>query len=111
MNPPHPKPVRAPQIEQLKQFAALKDQGILTEEEFAAKKARILGSDPRLGAMRPAYRERVEELADSAALVSDPDGLRRHLAADGYLFFRGLLPVGEVQAAGRAVLARVRAGG
>jgi hypothetical protein len=31
------------QIEQLKQFAALKDQGILTEEEFAAKKAQILG--------------------------------------------------------------------
>ena len=31
------------QIEQLKQLAALKDQGILTEEEFAAKKAQILG--------------------------------------------------------------------
>jgi len=30
-------------IEQLKQFAALRDQGILTEEEFAAKKAQILG--------------------------------------------------------------------
>ena len=58
-----------------------------------------------------AYRERVEELADSAALVSDPDGLRRRLAQDGYLFFRGLLPAGEVQAAGRAVLARLQAGG
>ena len=31
------------QIEELKQFAALKDQGILTEEEFSAKKAQILG--------------------------------------------------------------------
>jgi hypothetical protein len=31
-------------IEQLKQLAALKDQGILTEEEFAAQKARVLGS-------------------------------------------------------------------
>jgi Short C-terminal domain len=31
-------------IEQLKQLAALKDQGILTEEEFAAQKAKILGS-------------------------------------------------------------------
>jgi Short C-terminal domain len=31
------------EIEQLKQYAALKDQGILTEEEFAAKKAQILG--------------------------------------------------------------------
>ena len=40
--PPHPKPVTT-QIEQLKQLAALKDQGILTEEEFAAKKAQILG--------------------------------------------------------------------
>ena len=58
-----------------------------------------------------AYRERVEELADSAALVSDPDGLRRRLAQDGYLFFRGLLPACEVQAAGRAVLARLQAGG
>ncbi len=31
------------QIEELKQLAALKDQGILTEEEFAAKKAQLLG--------------------------------------------------------------------
>jgi Short C-terminal domain len=31
-------------IEQLKQLAALKDQGILTEEEFSAQKAKILGS-------------------------------------------------------------------
>ena len=31
------------QIEQVKQIAALKDQGILTEEEFSAKKAQILG--------------------------------------------------------------------
>ena len=30
-------------IEQLKQLAQLKDQGILTEEEFARQKARILG--------------------------------------------------------------------
>lgn len=30
-------------IEQLKQLAALKEQGILTEEEFAAQKARVLG--------------------------------------------------------------------
>ena len=31
------------QIAQVTQLAALKDQGILTEEEFAAKKAQILG--------------------------------------------------------------------
>ena len=31
-------------IEQLKELAALKQQGILTEEEFAAQKARVLGS-------------------------------------------------------------------
>jgi hypothetical protein len=30
-------------IEQLKELAALRDQGILTEEEFAAQKAKILG--------------------------------------------------------------------
>jgi hypothetical protein len=31
-------------IEQLKQLAQLKDQGILTEEEFTAQKAKILGT-------------------------------------------------------------------
>jgi hypothetical protein len=31
-------------IGQLKQLAALKDQGILTDEEFAAQKAKILGT-------------------------------------------------------------------
>ena len=30
-------------IEQLKELAALKQQGILTDEEFAAQKAKILG--------------------------------------------------------------------
>jgi hypothetical protein len=38
-----PAAAESPEIEQLKQFAALRDQGILTEEEFAAKKAQILG--------------------------------------------------------------------
>ena len=48
--PPAPAPAEgpaaaaeSPEIEQLKQFAALRDQGILTEEEFTAKKAQILG--------------------------------------------------------------------
>jgi hypothetical protein len=31
-------------IAQLKELAALKEQGILTDEEFAAQKAKILGS-------------------------------------------------------------------
>jgi hypothetical protein len=35
--PPAPDP-----IQQLKDLAALRDQGVLTEEEFAAQKARIL---------------------------------------------------------------------
>jgi hypothetical protein len=38
-------PAAAPQVDvvsQLKELAALKDQGILTEEEFAAQKAKIL---------------------------------------------------------------------
>ena len=38
-----PEAAESPQIEQIKQLAALKDQGILTEEEFSAKKAQILG--------------------------------------------------------------------
>jgi len=53
----------------------------------------------------------VDELADSASWLTDSDELRRRLAADGYLFFRGLLPAGQVQAAGQAVLDRLRAGG
>jgi hypothetical protein len=42
---PAPAPAAAPEqdtITQLKELAALKDQGILTEEEFAAQKAKIL---------------------------------------------------------------------
>jgi hypothetical protein len=31
-------------VQQLRDLAELKDQGILTEEEFAAQKPRILGS-------------------------------------------------------------------
>lgn len=42
-----PAPAAAPaqddSVEQLQQLAQLKEQGILTEEEFAAKKAQILG--------------------------------------------------------------------
>jgi hypothetical protein len=42
---PAPPPPAAPDpVEQLTQLAALKNQGILTEEEFAAQKARILGT-------------------------------------------------------------------
>ena len=50
---PPPPPPAAPasaeapsmddKVEALKQLAQLKDQGILTEEEFAAQKAKILG--------------------------------------------------------------------
>ena len=38
-----PEAAESSQIEELRQLAALKDQGILTEEEFSAKKAQILG--------------------------------------------------------------------
>jgi hypothetical protein len=42
--PPAPPAPPAPDpIEQLKQLGELKQQGILTEEEFAAQKAKILG--------------------------------------------------------------------
>jgi hypothetical protein len=43
---PAPQPAASPApdfIQQLKDLADLKAQGILTEEEFAAQKARILG--------------------------------------------------------------------
>jgi hypothetical protein len=49
--PPAPAPVEpaaaagpSDTISQLKELAELKTQGILTEEEFAAQKAKILGS-------------------------------------------------------------------
>jgi hypothetical protein len=58
-----------------------------------------------------AYRELVDELADSGPLVNDTDGLRRRLADDGYLFFRGLLPADQVRATGQAVLAELHSGG
>lgn len=47
--PPAPEPVAAaapaedPTIAQLQQLAALHAQGILTDEEFSAKKAQLLG--------------------------------------------------------------------
>lgn len=41
--PPAPAPAQADPVAQLKELADLKDAGILTEEEFAAQKAKILG--------------------------------------------------------------------
>ena len=41
---PPPAPAGEDRIEKLKDLAALKEQGVLTEEEFASEKARILGS-------------------------------------------------------------------
>ncbi|MFJ3175934.1 SHOCT domain-containing protein [Streptomyces roseus] len=48
--PPAPAPAAAPaaddmntRIEQLKQLSTLKEQGVLTEEEFAEQKRRLLG--------------------------------------------------------------------
>lgn len=40
---PAPAPAAADPVQQLKELAELKNQGILTEEEFAAQKAKILG--------------------------------------------------------------------
>jgi hypothetical protein len=42
--PPQPAPDQDSTIERLKELGQLKEQGILTEEEFAAQKAKILGS-------------------------------------------------------------------
>ena len=41
--PPPPPPAQDDPIEQLKELGALHEQGILTDEEFAAQKAKILG--------------------------------------------------------------------
>ncbi|MER7467408.1 SHOCT domain-containing protein [Streptomyces sp. NPDC097981] len=47
--PPPPAPAAAPaddmtaKIDQLKQLSTLKEQGVLTEEEFAEQKRRLLG--------------------------------------------------------------------
>ena len=45
--PPQPQPVAAPSnedvVSQLERLGALKAQGLLTEEEFAAQKAKLLG--------------------------------------------------------------------
>ena len=37
-------PPQPDRLDQLKELGALKEQGVLSEEEFAAEKARILGS-------------------------------------------------------------------
>ncbi len=41
--PPAPAPAGGGEVDELKQIADLHAQGILTDEEFAAKKAQILG--------------------------------------------------------------------
>ena len=41
---PPPAPDGEDRVGKLKDLAALKEQGVLTEEEFASEKARVLGS-------------------------------------------------------------------
>jgi hypothetical protein len=41
--PAAPAPSGEDRVQQLKDLAALKEQGVLTDQEFAAEKARILG--------------------------------------------------------------------
>jgi Short C-terminal domain len=41
--PPAPAAAGEDRVQQLKDLAALRDQGALTEQEFASEKARILG--------------------------------------------------------------------
>jgi hypothetical protein len=41
--PPPAAPAEADPIERLRELGQLRDQGILTEEEFAAQKAKLLG--------------------------------------------------------------------
>jgi hypothetical protein len=44
--PAEPPPAPADPVAQLKDLAALRQQGFLTEEEFAAQKALVLGGAP-----------------------------------------------------------------
>ncbi|HEX3751251.1 MAG TPA: phytanoyl-CoA dioxygenase family protein [Streptosporangiaceae bacterium] len=53
----------------------------------------------------------MDQLADSTSLIGHRDALPGRLAADGYLFFRGLLPAAEVRSTGTAILGRLEAGG
>jgi hypothetical protein len=53
----------------------------------------------------------MDELTDSSGLVLEPENLRKQLATDGYLFFRGLLPADRMRASGAAVLAHLHDGG
>jgi hypothetical protein len=53
----------------------------------------------------------VDELADSRSLAGDPAALQARLAADGYVFLRGLLPADPVRAAGERVAETLHAGG
>jgi hypothetical protein len=64
-----------------------------------------------LGSATPHYPEHVEELSPAGGLLGDPDALRRRLADDGYLFFRGLLPAAQIHAAADGVTAALRRGG
>jgi Phytanoyl-CoA dioxygenase (PhyH) len=57
------------------------------------------------------YRGCMRELVDSSAFRADPDRLRDRLAADGYLFLRGLLPAADVHAAQAGVTAELTRGG
>jgi Short C-terminal domain len=41
--PPPAEPAEDPTIAKLKELASLRDAGVLTEEEFAGEKAKILG--------------------------------------------------------------------
>ena len=42
--PPAAAPAAADPVQQLKELGELRDKGVLTEEEFAAQKAKVLGS-------------------------------------------------------------------
>jgi hypothetical protein len=53
----------------------------------------------------------VDELTCSTALLGDADALRRRLAGDGYLFFRGLLPAAQIGDAAVSVFSELRQGG
>lgn len=51
------------------------------------------------------------DLFDSTGLLGDGTALRRRIAEDGYVFFRGLLDPAEIRSAGAAILGQLQGDG
>jgi hypothetical protein len=82
--PPPAASDRSDTLAQLQQLGELKAQGILTEEEFAAEKAKILGSRPA-----PADAERSGSVRGSTMWRRKTQPVADELVAECSAFLRG----------------------